>query len=129
MSEITIRMPKALLAGWLAALRGQKMNPKTGKPFTQGFERLETTRGDHCCLGVLQMVADGAVELTHLRLPGSFPSSAWYSAHGITIGDGAGGSAIPYLPTLDALATEANDSCKYGFGDIADAIEACAEGI
>ena len=54
----TIRMAKATLDKWLAALRSGK--------YTQGKGALETKdifgKITHCCLGVLQIELDGEVE-------------------------------------------------------------------
>lgn len=53
---ITIRMPRGLRKKWLEALRGQRLNPKTGKPYEQGRGVLERDN-KFCCIGVLADIA------------------------------------------------------------------------
>ena len=53
---ITIRMPRGLRKKWLEALRGQRLNPKTGEPYKQGRGVLECNN-QFCCIGVLADIA------------------------------------------------------------------------
>lgn len=122
--QITIRMPKELLAKWLAALRSGE--------YKQGVGQLKSD-GGYCCLGVLQMVTDGNVEVEKYG-PALLPSLHWLAEHGITFGTcdedkaGEGHSVSPFLPALRHSASNSNDMGAWKFSDIADAIEACAEG-
>jgi len=115
--EKTIRMPKVLLDKWLVALRSGQ--------FQQGRARLESC-GAYCCLGVLQAVADGDVERHEDGTAGLYPKNGWMAAHGIEHLRGVGWDV--YLPSLRTCASNANDD-GLSFAEIADAIEACAEGV
>lgn len=127
MSEkrITIRMPQASLDKWLAALRSGE--------YKQGVGILETSSGMHCCLGVLQKCLTGDVERHACGEALRLPTTPWLEAHNIRFY----GRIIPhpqlvgnpYLPKLREYASNANDCGRYDFLDIADAIEACAEGF
>lgn len=129
---ITIKMPKELLRLWLEALRSGK--------YVQGKGKL-LRDGKYCCLGVLEHCTTGEVE--HVQYcDGSMdshdyaglPSFAWLNAHKIRFdGRYVGQQDVqpvqsPYLPALDLSAFTANDCGRYNFKQIADAIEACAEG-
>lgn len=117
----TIRMPKESLAKWLAALRSGK--------YKQGMYALETPDGGYCCLGVLQHCLDGGVER---RVDGGskgLPSLHWLRLHNIKFVErDVLENVVPFLPTLNARAAGAND-LGVPFDKIADAIEACAEGV
>jgi hypothetical protein len=124
---ITIRMPKESLEKWLSALRSFK--------YGQGTGRLRALEGrGYCCLGVLQMELDGAVE-TYTDHDGNviaekLPTRDWCAAHDIHFVSSDGSNpVVPYLPTLNKEAAEANDCGRFSFTEIADAIEACAEGF
>ena len=110
----TIRMPKELLAKWLAALRSGE--------YTQCAGHLEKD-GAHCCLGVLQAVTGDVVEDDGL------PSFFWLDGKEVAFKTSGGyPDRAPYLDPLGTSAAEANDD-GLTFAELADAIEACAEGI
>lgn len=110
-------MPKQLLADWLAALRSGEYKKGCGLLHNE-------ITNQYCCLGVLAAVANVSV-------------SGWAvlyaddkAAMGATFINRDGDNACaPYLPSLELLADAANDSGDYTFPEIADAIEACAEGV
>jgi len=110
----TIRMPKELLAKWLAALRSGEYEQGTGALCRDGR---------YCCLGVLMRIAG------EKRSGGLYPPTHWAGSQGITFfdSDGCEWPTQPYLPALKLDAGDANDTGKT-FAEIADAIEACAEG-
>lgn len=122
--EKTIRMPKELLEKWLAALRSGEYKQCAGL--------LTDDAGGYCCLGVLQVVADGDVERNErVGCAYHYPSIDWLADHSVKFADEQnelGRGWVPYLPALGAVASKANDEGKT-FAEIADAIEACAEGI
>ena len=124
MKQITIKMPKQMLTKWLAALRSGT--------YTQGRHYLRTSDGGYCCLGVLQHCLTGEVESDPEGCPELTPSLKWLDARGIkfsgSIRDPEAPGVAPYLPTINKYATVANDNGSYNFNQIADAIEACAEG-
>jgi hypothetical protein len=129
-----IKMPKKLLAKWLAALRSGK--------YKQGRRTLYNPKEDSfCCLGVLQHVAsNGKIEINAtvsiLKCPVflDMPSLDWLKENKIEFLDQYGDvDEVPYLTTLRHSAASVNDARAparraYNFNDIADAIEACAEG-
>jgi hypothetical protein len=116
----TIRMPKALLDKWLAALRSGE--------FKQCDGRL-ADNGGFCCLGVLQCVADGDVERSEYGgVAHHYPSEHWLHVHSVQfLTENGMDTWTPHLPALEKCASDANDDGKT-FAEIADAIEACAEG-
>jgi hypothetical protein len=118
-NEKTIRMPKELLDKWLAALRSGEYKQTDGVM----HDREENS---FCCLGVLQhSVCGRGVEANDEYLP----SSDWLEQRGIVFLDGSGTrSTDPFLPKVKSSAATANDEGKT-FAEIADAIEACAEGV
>jgi hypothetical protein len=124
---ITIKMPKESLQLWLKALRSGK--------YEQGKGRMRTGDGKYCCLGVMQHCITGKVESSSSLLVGAagLPSPEWLTEHNIEFAGRTGGDLgylpSPFLPTLDLSAYTANDCGKYNFAQIADAIEACAEGV
>jgi hypothetical protein len=120
-NEKTIRMPKELLDKWLAALRGGE--------YKQAKSRLSDESG-YCCLGLLQVMACGDVERYENGESKHYPSTEWLGTQSIEFVDHNvdGPGWTPYLPTLDNVASNANDDGKT-FAEIADAIEACAEGV
>jgi hypothetical protein len=123
--EKTIRMPKPLLDKWLAALRSSSID---GKPIRQAREVLHNGRGGYCCLGVLQVCAAGRVSKNR-KDDVQLPSFGWLVKHGVDFLSERGvRDDCPYLPQLCNSAAEANDNGQT-FAEIADAIEACAEGI
>jgi len=117
--EITIRMPKESLDKWLAALRSGT--------YPQGFGLMEKN-GKFCCLGVLQQVLAGEVERHACGTAVGVPSEAWLAKHRIRFLDSRPDHGNPFLPSLGMSAACANDH-KHTFTQIADAIEACAEGV
>lgn len=97
------------------------------------MEELESYNEDgsssYCCLGVLQVVADGKVQTHDERSTDTggdddeLPTRKWLEAHGIVFLDSnKKASCNPHLPTLDKAAAEANDA-GFSFVRIADAIE------
>jgi hypothetical protein len=128
MSEKTIKMPRELGEKWLAALRGDEYKQAAGflcDPGGYGY----------CCLGVLQMVADGHVE-TEINLhtgnqqSKGVPTIEWLDNHGISFSrtlETSGDAVNPALPTLGTSAAAANDDGRYNFKQIADAIEEAME--
>jgi hypothetical protein len=128
--EKTIKMPADLLAKWLVALRSGEYKQASGTLYS-------ASQNGYCCLGVLQMAVDGCVErkLEDGR-PETAPTSDWLMGHGVEfLGPEEVSGADPWLPILDgdaeggrASAMWANDSGGKSFPQIADAIEACAEG-
>ena len=131
---ITIRMPKESLRLWLEALRSGK--------YKQGKSRLLTHNGSMCCLGVMEHCLTGEVEHRTvgdgLFVAHSLPTLGWLRKHsiefaGYEIATGKPGELgereAPFLPTLNLSAFSANDNGGFNFHQIADAIEACAEGF
>jgi hypothetical protein len=122
MNQTTIKMPAAMLAAWLAALRSGK--------YKQGRGQLQHS-GKYCCLGVLQAATSGRCEFRGL------PSDTWMQANHVEFFNKHGVQTdfnSPYLPSLDMFAHTANDQGGHGgdqipFDKIADAIEACAIGV
>ena len=113
--KITIRMPKRKLAKWLKALRSGE--------YKQGEGALRN-RNRFCCLGVMEHCLTGAIKRSH---KGTQPLR-WLAEQRITFLSSHGHlDDVPYLPTLNTGATDANDDGT-SFAEIADAIEACAEG-
>jgi hypothetical protein len=111
---------------WLGALRGEIPNPKTGKPFEQGRDVLETTKGNCCCLGVLQIVLSGDVSRWPQGSSMSLPDEIWLRKHSVEfLSDTYRLCEAPFLTTLDKYASRANDAGST-FLEIADAIEACS---
>jgi len=116
--EKTIRMPKALLDKWLAALRsGEYKQCKSKLTDGQGF----------CCLGVLVDTAGGRADEEDY---GGYPNHEWLQKNNVAFhtSGGMSPSCNPWLPSLSSFAGLANDDGKT-FAEIADAIEACAEGF
>lgn len=132
MTDKTIKMPKASLEKWLAALRSGE--------YEQGAEALEHG-GRYCCLGVLQYCLTGEVEDNGDGE--ELPSHQWLREHDITFLDFTGCPVrAPVIPALnlsvaalndDVDWTESDDSgdgtCvhNYPFDAIADLIEQHAE--
>lgn len=141
MTNKTIRMPQPLLDKWLAALRSGE--------YKQAQHRLKVMLDDgpgYCCLGVLQMVADGEVETSESGIYFGAPSVRWLNTHDIWFGGSVNVKSYetvsaPYLPSIKMSADVANDGhldadpededyrAPLDFNTIADAIEAAAEGI
>lgn len=116
--EKTIRMPKKLLAKWLAALRSEK--------YAQVAGIMHDGDNGFCCLGVLQYASCGEI---HEDGRHYLPAQSWLSKNGVEFRNSVGEtSKEPYLPSLEKNASSANDDGAT-FAEIADAIEACAEGI
>lgn len=118
----TIKMPKKIADKWLAALRSGEYKQCTNVLYNGG---------GYCCLGVLQMVVDGKVEVDKDDgTPEPLPSFGWLAKKGIeflSIKDGSlVHDRVPLLPALQRLAATANDSGE-SFATIADAIEQCVE--
>ena len=114
-------MPEQLAHDWLNALRSGE--------YEQGSGRLECD-GKYCCLGVLQMIADGEVETHDDDLFSlAVPSDSWYENHDIifadSIRDESSLDRIPYAiyKMNDYYLTELNDQYKLSFKKIADILE------
>lgn len=122
----TIFMDKELKDKWVAALRSGE--------YKQGRRKLFYGIG-YCCLGVLQMVADGKVEMEEkANIACPLPSKSWLDSHKVVFAQVTDeGNTITWFchsPTLlpssnfpknaDAL----NDSGAT-FSEIADLIEEC----
>lgn len=108
-------MPKDLKDKWLAALRSGE------------YKQCKGTLSDgegYCCLGVLQMVADGRVERFN-GVPEAVPTISWYGRHHIGILDDL--RAFSLKDGCRALA-EMNDG-GLSFKEVADAIERGVEGV
>lgn len=117
--QITIRMPKPMLDNWLAALRGGE--------YEQAREVMSDGCGGYCCLGVLQKCTTGRIARDHQNME-ELPSMAWLKRNGVEFKSAGDQLAqYPWLPSLQTTATNANDTGT-PFSDLADAIEACAEG-
>lgn len=75
-----MKMPKELKAKWLAALRSGKYKQATGV--------LCDKAGGYCCLGVLEMVADGEVERHEssfmMGAALSMPTDNFWERNGVT---------------------------------------------
>jgi hypothetical protein len=121
----TIRMSRRLAGLWLAALRSGKYKQGKGTLY-------DPKTGGYCCLGVLQMVADGHVERYE-----QLPSALWLYDHGVKfisqgeVEFGVGHAQLqcssPYIPSLSNGLATINDSGKYNFHELADLIEANLE--
>ncbi len=114
-----IRMPRELGEKWLAALRSGE--------YKQTDEYLEDN-GSYCCLGVLQVCADGMVETETDGSSFSVPSRKWLKTKEISFYSEDKSFAIPDIGDLGLL-TDLNDvfdeegEHKYPFTKIADLIE------
>lgn len=118
--QVTIRMPKELLAKWLAALRSGE--------YPQTIGSLRDSNG-FCCLGVLQYVRDGEVECHPDGVVRGLPTLDWLECAGVEFyGPGGQKCPSPILPATKKFADFANDNGT-SFLALADEIEACAEGI
>lgn len=153
-SFITIRMPKELLANWLADLRSGK--PAKGQGVLQILADPQAEGKDSfCCLGRLQIVAgDNRCELLTTvdkeLVFRSLPTTAWLRKHRVqfyylltrqtadksgieTVVEEQKDAQYPYVmyEGLVRSLTTLNDSPKFNltFAQIADIIEAHAEGI
>lgn len=126
--QITIRMPKELLAKWLAALRSGDFQQCRGS-----MMKVDEGQPGFCCLGVLAKVADAdESEMARGTPSRRFLDSARIEF--VTEGPKSNGlmdsadAGNPYLPPIQNFATCANDGGRT-FAEIADAIEACSEGV
>lgn len=82
----TIRMPRELGEKWLAALRSGEYKQCAGvlKDTEVVVPDSEKTVTGHCCLGVLQEVADGDCERVENELSyAKLPSAEWLDNHNI----------------------------------------------
>lgn len=117
-------MPKGLLTKWLEALRSGNYKQARGSLYNQYSD-------GYCCLGVLEHVADGKVEMHNQpqRRPTvslAMPSQEFCKAHGIDADwrkYECGGSGHP----MAALANM-NDCIHNDFNKLADFIEECVKG-
>lgn len=115
-------MKKSVMKRWVRALRSGE--------FKQGFDALENSKGENCCLGVLCNLAliegvcdyDGAddetdTDATFDNKSGTLPESVQEWA-GIKSGDGE----IPSIRKWRYL-TAMNDNARFSFNQIANIIE------
>lgn len=129
------RMPQATKDAWVAGLRSGE--------YTQGKYSMKTPDGCYCCLGVLEMVVDGKVEINKDVLRADIvPSYDWLEKNGIEFKDISGDvSRDPYfyttlfkqfttLSTINDLSGDNYDAtpADNGFNAIADIIESIIEG-
>lgn len=122
-----IRMKKADWEKWDAALRSGE--------YVQGKDALRDSNGRYCCLGVLEMVVDGEVEMMNQDSVGPEPclepSLNWLADHGIEFRRVNGEPTVdPWLPKLGTSTTAANDGRhvqQSSFVSIADAIKDTVE--
>lgn len=105
----TIFMPQKLFTAWVADLRAN--------PHLQGYGTMRTPGGTFCCLGRLQMVADGRTE------PMNVPTTRWRRAHKVVFTNTDG--MICDSPTLSNYRTAVgcNDDLKLSFPQIAGLLE------
>jgi hypothetical protein len=121
----TIVMPKEHLDAWLAALRSGQYRQTIGTMYCE-------MNNSYCCLGVLEMAVDGAVEKENHGVP----SPDWLKEHNIsfTYVYPEGERKKFHNPTLivdgeqSKTATQLNDK-QMSFAEIADLIEQNAKGI
>ena len=92
--KVPMNMPQELKEKWVEALRSGE--------YKQGLGVLQVG-GRFCCLGVLEMVADGNVECS------AMPSPEWLRNHGVL--------------ALDLQLVSMNDTLGSSFREIADYIE------
>lgn len=131
----TIRMPRALWEKWDAALRSGEYQQTTGTL----KDVHEDGRIGYCCLGVLQMAADGDVErYQDSGAPRALPTDIWAQAHGVQTRYVAYGyywrdSASFVIATAADSATQsieaslANDKYRASFEQIANLVKAAVE--
>jgi hypothetical protein len=123
----TFRIKNEHLTKWLEALRSGK--------YVQGKNALKREDGSFCCLGVLQDVLDGKVEVsTPNYKPLALPTAKWIESKGIedlTNRPGLGDYFNPklYVGKKKILlpAAECNDHHGCTFTDIATMLEEAAE--
>lgn len=120
----TIFMPRADGEAVLAALR----DPRNSKRQGDGY-LFSTDKGGYCCLGVAQCVKTGGfVEADSDGVFLGYPTLKWLNSVGWRFNNKVGqANGNPYLPTLRMHASEANDTARYTFAKIADAMEACMQ--
>jgi hypothetical protein len=115
-------MPIDLKSKWVAALRSGD--------YTQGKGQLHNTENNSfCCLGVLQMVADGKCE-KH----GIVTSLPWVKNHNINFRHAAWPESVTDVPSVvwnDQVVSlwELNDFVEASFAQIADVIDEQIEGV
>jgi hypothetical protein len=122
-------IPAELKEKWLEALRSGQYAQCTGilMENVAPLDSEEFVPG-YCCLGVLQMVADGEVEHNaHNEIHG-LPSGNWYNNHGINFPnryalDTAGDSPTVMYNGVTTTLSALNDDHKLTFAQIADLIE------
>lgn len=121
---IYIQMPKADLEMVLAMLR----NPANADK--QGSGALFTNGSGYCCLGAMQCAKTGGkVEMSLSGLALYLPTMEWLESVGWVFYNKEGyRTSSPFLPKFNECADFANDGLGKTFYEIADAIEACAEG-
>lgn len=110
----TIFMRKEDHEKWDRALRSGE--------YKQGFRLLSDSFGGYCCLGVLQMCLDGAVELTDEGTSKAYPSDLWKEFHDIKFLSSFGGGGMKSPSLGVATADWLNDFTELGFVGIADLI-------
>jgi hypothetical protein len=96
----SIAMPRSLLNSWLHAL-DTEMYPKAGGS-------MKNANG-YCCLGVLQMVACGNVEMSDPVTFLGYPSEEWKAQYNVHFKNPMRSNVSPRLPVLDADLSDLND--------------------
>lgn len=128
---IYIQMPKADLEMVLAMLRNPANADKQGAGalFNTGSGRHGYS--GYCCLGAMQCAKTGG-KVEYRMGDGRYrgmPTLQWLNSVGWRFFSVLGGETTsPYLPAFTCGAVRANDALGKTFAEIADAIEACAEG-
>jgi hypothetical protein len=108
-----MKMPSKLKKDWVAALRSGEYQQAKGRLCKVG----EFTGTGYCCLGVLEMVAEGEVEKEPIAM--FVPSDEFYKRNGIDFG----------LVGVDAGMLAAKNDTGTSFIEIADFIERNVEEI
>lgn len=120
----TTRMPKELKEKWMAALRSGE--------YEQGRDILHDGKGAYCCMGVLQMVVDGEVEVSpfYPDKASGYPSPEWLERNGIICLLNTGWAENETDILLgDHKASVWNDKHNMSFPEIATIIDEYVEGV
>lgn len=142
----TFKIPAQLKADWIAALRSGEYK-QCKETLVRGLDDGHPAPPRFCCLGVLQMVADGQIEKPSLGGSLNLPTVGWYKSHGIepNLGlDSPSSRSFSQLTEDDQFSIHGscpigddtgsvqslsyiNDELDYDFNSIADIIEQSAE--
>lgn len=119
-------MPKELKAKWVAALRSGE--------YKQGIGAMRSADDGYCCLGVLEMVAEGKVETDTFGNSLCYPTAEFARRHNVVGGIDSIASKVNFILTINgrrSTASEHNDSPyrPATFLEIADAIERDIKGV